>query len=102
LCLTGGRRAGVVAGLGAEFGELVAVCVGLVFGALGTGAQVGTQLVAVTGSIGAEAGQHRVCVGTDPAADLRRLARGQRLSRELRVGPRTTSPAGRKWSAAHG
>ena len=50
-----GFAAGVVAGLGAELGEFVAVGVGLAFGAFGPGAQVGAQIVAVAGGVGAEA-----------------------------------------------
>jgi len=38
--------------------EFVAVSVGLALGALGPGPPVGVQLVAVTGTLGAEAGQH--------------------------------------------
>ena len=55
-----------VAGPGAEPAEFVAVGVGLALGALGPGPQVGTQLVAVAGGLGAEAGQHLVRIGANP------------------------------------
>ncbi len=49
---------GVVGGPGiAELGEFVVVGVGLAFGALRPGPQVGAQLVAVVGSVSAEASQ---------------------------------------------
>jgi hypothetical protein len=56
-----------VAGLGAELGEFVAVGVGLLFGALGPGPQVGAQLVTVADSVGAHAGQHVLRISADPA-----------------------------------
>ena len=56
-----------MAGGRAELGEFLTVGVGLAFGAFGPCTQVGAQLVTFADGVGAEAGQHRVRVGADPA-----------------------------------
>jgi hypothetical protein len=61
------RLAPRVASRDAELGEFIAIGVGLLFGTLGPSPQVGTQLVAVAGSISAEAGPHLLRIGADPA-----------------------------------
>ena len=62
----GGEGVGVVAGLGAELGELVAVGIGLVFGALA--APAGRRAARRgRGRRRAEIGQHLLRIGVDPA-----------------------------------
>ena len=56
-----------MAGPRPELGDFVAVGVGLAFGTLGAGAQVGAQLVTVPDGIRPEAGQRLVRISTDPA-----------------------------------